>query len=150
MIDPLTSQQARGDAFALTRRHFVRDCSMGLGAMALASLSAEDGGAPGAAAGGPLAARDPHFAPSVKNVIFLHMAGSPPHLDLFDYKPELVKHNGEPCPKEKTLKTKQTYIAMIRKALVSRFSTDHFFPTGSIFNGNCHIVQWKILNFHQI
>ncbi len=28
------------------------------------------------------------------------MAGSPPHLDLFDYKPELVKHSGEPCPDE--------------------------------------------------
>ena len=28
------------------------------------------------------------------------MVGAPSHLDLFDYKPELVKHNGEPCPKE--------------------------------------------------
>ena len=100
MIDPLTGSQARGDAFAQTRRHFVRDCSMGLGAMALASLSAEDGGAPARGDGGPMVARDPHFSPSVKNVIFLHMAGSPPHLDLFDYKPELVKHNGEPCPKD--------------------------------------------------
>ena len=100
MIDPLTGSQTRGDAFAQTRRHFVRDCSMGLGAMALASLSAEDGGAPARGDGGPMVARDPHFSPSVKNVIFLHMAGSPPHLDLFDYKPELVKHNGEPCPKD--------------------------------------------------
>ena len=100
MIDPLTGSQPRGDAFAQTRRHFVRDCSMGLGAMALASLSAEDGGAPARGDGGPMVARDPHFSPSVKNVIFLHMAGSPPHLDLFDYKPELVKHNGEPCPKD--------------------------------------------------
>ncbi len=28
------------------------------------------------------------------------MAGSPPHLDLFDYKPELVRRNGQPCPDE--------------------------------------------------
>jgi hypothetical protein len=28
------------------------------------------------------------------------MAGSPPHLDLFDYKPELVARSGEPCPDE--------------------------------------------------
>ena len=73
---------------------------MGLGAMALASLSAEEAVAGEGTGLGPLAARDPHFSPSVKNVIFLHMAGSPPHLDLFDYKPELVKHSGEPCPKD--------------------------------------------------
>ena len=36
----------------------------------------------------------------MKNVIYLHMAGSPPHLDLFDYKPELVRRNGQDCPQE--------------------------------------------------
>ncbi len=50
------------------------------------------------AAANPLAPRPPHFAPKAKRVIYLHMSGAPPHLDLFDYKPELVKHNGEPCP----------------------------------------------------
>ena len=48
----------------------------------------------------PLAAKKPHFAAKAKRVIYLHMTGSPPHLDLFDYKPELVKHDGEECPKE--------------------------------------------------
>ena len=43
-------------------------------------------------------ARRPHFAPRAKRVIYLHMAGSPPTLDLFDYKPELVRRHGEPCP----------------------------------------------------
>ena len=100
MMDPILQQQLPRDPFALTRRHFVRDCSMGLGAMALAALSAEEGAAAEGPGFEPLAARKPHFAPSVKNVIFLHMAGSPPHLDLFDYKPELVKHSGEPCPKD--------------------------------------------------
>ena len=38
------------------------------------------------------------FAAKAKRVIYLHLTGSPPHLDLFDYKPELVKHDGEPCP----------------------------------------------------
>ena len=28
------------------------------------------------------------------------MSGGPPHLDLFDYKPELVKWNDKPCPDE--------------------------------------------------
>jgi hypothetical protein len=31
-------------------------------------------------------------------VIYLHLTGSPPHLDLYDYKPELVKRNGQLCP----------------------------------------------------
>ena len=85
----------------VTRRHFLRNCQMGLGGMALASLSA--GGAGAAPTGkvvNPLAARQPHFQPKAKNVIFLHMAGSPPHLDLLDYKPELVKRNDQVCPDE--------------------------------------------------
>ena len=100
MTDLFSQQAFPGDLLAPTRRHFLRDCSMGLGAMALASLSAEESLAGGGETLEPLAARKPHFAPAVKNVIFLHMAGSPPHLDLFDYKPELVKHTGEPCPKD--------------------------------------------------
>jgi len=95
MTEQLFQHPSSANLFAPTRRHFLRDCSMGLGAMALASLSAEEG-----AVSEPLASRQPHFAPPAKNVIFLHMAGSPPHLDLFDYKPELVKHSGEPCPKD--------------------------------------------------
>ena len=48
----------------------------------------------------PLKERSPHFKGTAKNVIFLHMAGSPPHLDLFDFKPELKKRDGQLCPDE--------------------------------------------------
>ena len=48
----------------------------------------------------PLTPRKPHYEPKVKRVIYLHMSGGPPHLDLFDYKPELVKWNEKPCPDE--------------------------------------------------
>jgi hypothetical protein len=69
--------------------------------MALASLLAGDASAEDAAAtANPLAARPPHFAPRAKHVIYLHMVGAPSQLDLFDFKPELVKHDGELCPKE--------------------------------------------------
>ena len=81
-----------------TRRHFFRDCQLGIGAMALSSMLADETIA--ATAPAPLAQRESHFAAKAKSVIFLHMAGSPPHLDLFDYKPELVKRNGQPCPAE--------------------------------------------------
>src|SRR6185503_12914973 len=48
----------------------------------------------------PLAARRSHFAPRAKSVIYLHMIGAPSQLDLFDYKPALVRHDGQVCPEE--------------------------------------------------
>lgn len=42
--------------------------------------------------------KKPHFEPKAKRVIYLHMTGSPPNLDLFDYKPELIARDGEDCP----------------------------------------------------
>ena len=85
----------------VTRRHFLRDCHIGLGGLALALLAHDrsNGDEPARRdPASPLAPRQPHFTGRAKNVIYLHMAGSPPHLDLFDYKPELVHHSGEPCP----------------------------------------------------
>jgi len=81
----------------LTRRHFLKNCQLGLGSMALASMIAEDSPA-AAKVVEPLLPKEPHFTPKVKRVIHLHMTGSPPHLDLFDYKPELVKLNDQLCP----------------------------------------------------
>lgn len=83
----------------ITRRHFLRDCPLGLGALALSALS---GGTSKAATADPLAPRAGHFTGKAKRVIYLHMAGSPPHLDLFDYKPELVKRTGQDCPESLT------------------------------------------------
>jgi hypothetical protein len=81
-----------------TRRHFFKECHTGLGALALGSLLARDLPASPTAAVNPLAPKAPHFAAKAKRVIYLHLTGSPPHLDLYDYKPQLVKLNGEPCP----------------------------------------------------
>jgi hypothetical protein len=84
----------------ITRRHFFKESQVGLGAMALASMLARDVPAQTETSQvvNPLAPKKPHFAPRATRVIYLHLTGSPPHLDLFDYKPELVKHSGEPCP----------------------------------------------------
>jgi hypothetical protein len=85
----------------ITRRHFLKATGQfSLGAVALAALAGREARANGATVADPLAARSPHFAPKVKRVIYLHMSGGPPHLDLFDYKPELVKWNDKPCPDE--------------------------------------------------
>jgi hypothetical protein len=84
---------------AITRRWFLRDCRVGLGGMALASLLGESlAGAVSRA--DPLAPKSPHFPAKAKNVIFLFMAGAPSHLELFDNKPQLAKFNGQLPPKE--------------------------------------------------
>ena len=82
-----------------TRRHFMQNCGVGLGAMALHSLGG-NGAVQADEVPNPVAPKSAHFAGQAKRVIYLHCAGSPPHLDLFDYKPELVKRNNEPCPDE--------------------------------------------------
>lgn len=83
----------------LTRRHFLRDCQVGLGGIALSALGA--GHLPGAQLPeNPLVARKSHFEPKAKRVVYIHCAGSPPHLDLLDYKPELLKRTGQDCPDE--------------------------------------------------
>jgi len=84
---------------ATTRRQFLGGCGVGFGAAALAALL--DGNALAAPeAVNPLAAKPSHFPPRAKHVIYLHMAGSPSQLDLFDYKPKLVELNGQKCPDE--------------------------------------------------
>ena len=83
----------------ITRRWFFRDCGVGLGAAALASLLGNDARGSMAAAN-PRAPHAPHFAPKAKRVIYLFQAGGPSHLDLFDYKPELAKWNGKLPPDE--------------------------------------------------
>ena len=75
--------------------------------MALASLCAE-----GAFAAQGTAPRVPHHKPRAKHVIHLFMAGAPSQLDLFDYKPGLIKIEGQPLPP--SLLKNQRY-AFIRK-----------------------------------
>jgi hypothetical protein len=57
----------------------------------------------GTAAGNPLAAKPPHFAPRAKSVIFLFMHGGVSQIETFDPKPELDKWDGQPLPFEKPL-----------------------------------------------
>ena len=82
-----------------TRRHFLREGSLGLGGLALARLLGTDHPAR------PAPAVDDPFAPGLlitrprsRTLSSSSMSGGPPHLDLFDYKPELVRRDGQDCP----------------------------------------------------
>lgn len=84
----------------VSRRHFLMESAMGLGAFAFGSMlggcdrktdsvrSAID----------PMLPKPPHFPGRAKRVIFLHMAGAPSQLELFDFKPELSKLHNQLCP----------------------------------------------------
>ena len=84
------------DPKQVSRRWFIEQCGVGLGAMAFGQLLQN----PGFAAAlqdaplNPLAPKKPHLAPKAKSVIYLFMAGAPSHLELFDYKPQLAKFDG--------------------------------------------------------
>jgi hypothetical protein len=107
---------------AITRRHFFGRCATGLGGVALASLLndrlfAGPSAAPGAPQVNPLAPKQPHFPAKAKHVIYLHMAGSPSQLDLFDHKPQLVAMNGKDCPESLFKKDRFAFIKGVPKML---------------------------------
>ncbi len=82
-----------------TRRQFFKDCTVGVGSLGLASLLNERlFAADTAKPDDPVAPKKPHFPAKAKSIIYLHMAGAPSTLDLFDYKPKLNELNGQPCP----------------------------------------------------
>ncbi len=78
----------------MNRRDFLWQSGGGLGGIALASLL----GAEQLLAGGEKLRADGglHHAPKAKRVVQLFMAGGASHIDLFDYKPELIKQDGKP------------------------------------------------------
>ena len=88
----------------ITRRHFLELGATGIGASALAALMGCDRTTPEMLARivrdsrAPMAPLTPHFPAKAKRVIFLHMAGAPSQLELFDYKPVLAQLDGQLCP----------------------------------------------------
>src|SRR5216110_2776497 len=125
-IDPLLQ---------LTRRHFFRDCGVGVGKIALASLLTNPFSSRGAnavnTAANPLAPRTPHFKPKAKHVIHLFMAGAPSQLDLFDYKPTLAKYEGKPIPPEVIGGQRYAFIRPDAAALGPRFKFKKFGQCGA-------------------
>ena len=84
-----------------SRRTFFAKSGIGLGSLAMATLWNSPAGATAQQATNalePLRPRQGHFPAKAKNVIYLFMVGGPSHLDLFDYKPQLERYDGQPMP----------------------------------------------------
>jgi hypothetical protein len=108
------------DPRLVSRRWFLEQCGVGLGAVALGQLL---GGAAQAAPASlnPLAPRSPHYAAKAKRVIFLFMAGAPSHLELFDNKPELAKFDGTLPPADLIKDYRAAFINPNSKLLGPKF-----------------------------
>ena len=81
----------------LSRRWFFGDCGVGLAGIAAGALAARESAA-ALTPSSPLAVKQPHYAPKAKRVVYMFQAGAPSHIELFDWKPELAKHDGKLPP----------------------------------------------------
>jgi hypothetical protein len=89
-------------AATLTRRQLFGSTATGLGTAALVSLLSKDGLSAEVSPSRPKQFGGlpdlPHHPPKVKSVIYLLQNGAPPHVDTFDYKPQMEKFRGEELP----------------------------------------------------
>lgn len=107
----------------VSRREFLGRTSLGLGALALSQFAPRVHGkpvvrGPGAA---PLSPMVPHFAAKAKRVIYIHLAGAPSQHELYDYKPELAKVNGQSCPQSFLEGKRFAFIKGVPKMLGPQF-----------------------------
>lgn len=75
------------------RRRAIQTISTGIGSLAFAALATHD--ALAQSKDSPLAPRETHLPATAKRVIMLFMNGAPSHVDTFDYKPKLIKADGQ-------------------------------------------------------
>ncbi len=117
-----------------TRRHFLSAGGLGIGAMALSCLASGQASAAGGSAvtggDGPLAPKPPMLAPRAKRVIYLHMAGSPSQLELFDHKPELEQLHMQDAPPSFLEGKRFAFIKGVPKILAGQFGFDRYGQSG--------------------
>ena len=123
-IRKLLEEKNTANAKLNSRRHFLKECTLGIGGIALTSLlgSCNSGRESLSISNierllNPLSPSAPPFLPKVKSIIYLHMVGAPSQLELFDYKPELSKLNNKPCPESLLKGKKFAFIRGIPKML---------------------------------
>src|SRR6266700_3897086 len=114
----------------VTRRKFFQQCGTGMGALALASLLNENLFAASGQTAGASTPPGPHFKPKAKNIIYLFQSGGPSHLDLFDYKPELIKRNGQQMPEEVLKNIRLAQIGKNAAVLGTRYNFKQYGKSG--------------------
>ncbi len=100
-----------------TRRHFLKTCTTGLGALALATFGCHGTNPDPVTEGASLNNLLRHYPGKAKRVIYLHMAGSPSQLELFDYKPTLERLHDQACPQSLLEGKKFAFISGVPKML---------------------------------
>lgn len=110
------------DKLSIARRWFMKDCGVGLGALALGGL---------AQAADPLAPKQPHFKAKAKKVIYLFMAGAPSHLEMFDNKPQLAKFDGTLPPADLLKGYRAAFINPNSKLLGPKFKFAKYGQSGA-------------------
>ena len=113
----------------VSRRWFIEQCGIGMGALALTQLLTGDGY--GQQQANPLAPKQPHYAAKAKRVIFLFMAGAPSHLEMFDHKPELAKFDGTLPPPDLLKGYRAAFINPNSKLLGPKFSFARYGQSGA-------------------
>ena len=111
----------------LTRRHFFQSSGLGIGALALNSLLAGD-----CTGSNPLLPKSPMIAPKAKRVIYLHMAGSPSQLELFDDKPELKRLHMQDAPASFLEGKRFAFIKGVPKVLAGQFAFQKHGESGQV------------------
>jgi hypothetical protein len=122
-----------------SRREWLRGAVYGAGGFAVGGLMPGGGwfGVPDANAAvfvDPVAPKQPHFAPKVKSVIWLHMDGAPSTLDLYDYKPELVRLAGQEVPESFLKGIKTSTQGGVGKLFASKRTWKQYGQSGAWFS----------------
>lgn len=121
---------------AQTRRTFLRSLGAGVGTMFLGTLASPllgSSDSSGFDTDGtprlnfardpkkPLTVLPPQFAARAKRIIYLHMAGAPSQLELFEHKPELTRLDGQDCPASFLTGKRFAFINGVPKLLGSQY-----------------------------
>lgn len=117
----------------ITRRHFFdqafgKAVGVGIGSAALATVLGEPASAQDLTKS--LGAHPFDFAPKAKSIIFLQQNGGPPHIDMFDYKPALEKHDQEPIPESLIKGERFAFIRGVPKVQKSPFTFRQYGQSG--------------------
>jgi Protein of unknown function (DUF1501) len=135
----LVQEAMRTSSQLNTRRHFLKECSFGLGSLALGSLLNSCGVGSNRIEtisnqfdpAHPLMPKVPQFPGKAKSIIYLHMAGAPSQLELFDFKPELTKLDGQDCPQSLLEGKRFAFIRGVPKMLGPQASFAQYGQSGA-------------------